>query len=327
MLWLVVGCLALGLFPTQFIQVIDPVTQQLVASGLGATVAASGWLLAPVAMERASYGPVDLSAWHRWRLCPGVSAGAQALPRPHRGARRPGTAAFPGTLRACRTRQRASASRSGRSSTRSFAWAAELPTPFDEQPRYRVTVEDHFWHWLYLPDCRRRRTPREADRPAAAGTHLRLPALQLSATLIAVLLAGEAMNLSRLALAISGNHRGTRSCAAADGLGKPMPRLAAEQICPEPVAAIPVAAQAVQQGIDAGRARLAPVSRRTLYRVRLHGSGHARSFRRSRPSCHCRPQPTPSRWSGCLPWRGCLSRWRRWTSAHLSAPSARAAKC
>src|SRR5487761_1951694 len=57
MLWLVVGCLALGLFPTQFIQVIDPVTQQLVASGLGATVAASGWLLAPVAMERASYGP------------------------------------------------------------------------------------------------------------------------------------------------------------------------------------------------------------------------------------------------------------------------------
>src|SRR5207244_7870125 len=27
----------------------------------------------------------------------------------------------------------------------------ELPTPFDAQPRYRVTVDDHFWHWLYLP--------------------------------------------------------------------------------------------------------------------------------------------------------------------------------
>ena len=27
----------------------------------------------------------------------------------------------------------------------------ELPTPFDEQPRYRVTVEDPLWHWLYLP--------------------------------------------------------------------------------------------------------------------------------------------------------------------------------
>jgi hypothetical protein len=27
----------------------------------------------------------------------------------------------------------------------------ELPTPFDTEPRYRVTVDDHFWHWLYLP--------------------------------------------------------------------------------------------------------------------------------------------------------------------------------
>ena len=27
----------------------------------------------------------------------------------------------------------------------------ELPTPFDERPRYRVVVEDHFWRWLYVP--------------------------------------------------------------------------------------------------------------------------------------------------------------------------------
>ena len=27
----------------------------------------------------------------------------------------------------------------------------ELPSPFDARPRYRVTIEDHFWHWLYLP--------------------------------------------------------------------------------------------------------------------------------------------------------------------------------
>jgi hypothetical protein len=27
----------------------------------------------------------------------------------------------------------------------------ELPSPFDAQPRYRVTFEDHFWHWIYLP--------------------------------------------------------------------------------------------------------------------------------------------------------------------------------
>jgi hypothetical protein len=27
----------------------------------------------------------------------------------------------------------------------------ELPSPFDTHPRYRVTVQDHFWRWLYLP--------------------------------------------------------------------------------------------------------------------------------------------------------------------------------
>jgi hydrogenase-4 component B len=27
----------------------------------------------------------------------------------------------------------------------------ELPSPFDAQPRYRVTIEDHFWHWVYVP--------------------------------------------------------------------------------------------------------------------------------------------------------------------------------
>jgi hypothetical protein len=32
-----------------------------------------------------------------------------------------------------------------------FRMKRELPTAFDEQPRYQVTVEDPLWHWLYLP--------------------------------------------------------------------------------------------------------------------------------------------------------------------------------
>jgi hypothetical protein len=32
-----------------------------------------------------------------------------------------------------------------------FRMTRELPSPFDEAPRYRVIVEDHIWHWLYLP--------------------------------------------------------------------------------------------------------------------------------------------------------------------------------
>jgi hypothetical protein len=35
-----------------------------------------------------------------------------------------------------------------------FRMTRELPTPFDEQPRYRVTVEDPLWYWLYLPLAR-----------------------------------------------------------------------------------------------------------------------------------------------------------------------------
>jgi hydrogenase-4 component B len=30
----------------------------------------------------------------------------------------------------------------------------ELPDPFDPAPRYRVTVDDHLWHWIYLPVAR-----------------------------------------------------------------------------------------------------------------------------------------------------------------------------
>jgi hypothetical protein len=27
----------------------------------------------------------------------------------------------------------------------------KIPTPFDKEPVYKVTIEDHFWFWLYLP--------------------------------------------------------------------------------------------------------------------------------------------------------------------------------
>jgi hypothetical protein len=31
-----------------------------------------------------------------------------------------------------------------------FGMRRELPTPFDASPRYRVTVEDPMWAWIYL---------------------------------------------------------------------------------------------------------------------------------------------------------------------------------
>ncbi len=150
MLWLVAGCIALGLLPSQFIQVIDPVTQQLVHAGLGQTVAASGWLLAPSGVERASYGPaifllgVAASFALAWLLVRRLYHGrlrrappwACGFPRPN--ARMQDTAeGFGQPIRQI--------------FEPFFRMQRELPSPFDTQPRYRVTLEDHFWHWLYLP--------------------------------------------------------------------------------------------------------------------------------------------------------------------------------
>jgi hydrogenase-4 component B len=150
MLWLVAGCIALGLLPTQFIQVIDPVTQQLVSSGLGATVAASGWLLAPVAIERASYGP----AIFLFGIAGGFALAFLLVRRFYHGASRrspPWDCGFPWQ----NARMQDTAEGFGQPIRQIFdpffRMNRELPSPFDEAPRYRVTVEDHFWHWLYLP--------------------------------------------------------------------------------------------------------------------------------------------------------------------------------
>lgn len=150
MVWLALGCVALGLLPTQFIQLIDPVTQQLIQSGLGARVASSGWLLAPNSFEQASYGPIIfllgiLACFAlAFLLVRGLYHG-----RMRRGL--PWACGFPwGTARMQDT-----AEGFGQPIRQIFepffVMRRELPTPFDERPRYRVVVEDHFWRWLYVP--------------------------------------------------------------------------------------------------------------------------------------------------------------------------------
>jgi len=144
------NCLKNGLLPVQFIQLIDPVTRQLVASGLGAQVAASGWLLAPNSLEQASYGPVIFLL--------GI-LGSFALAyllvrwfyhgRMRRG--RPWACGFPWG----NARMQDTAEGFGQPIRQIFEplflMKRDLPSPFDERPRYRVTVEDPFWRWIYLP--------------------------------------------------------------------------------------------------------------------------------------------------------------------------------
>jgi len=153
MLWLTAGCVVLGLFPNQVIALIDPVTQLLVSAGLVKTVAASGWLLVPVSIERASYAPaifllgvmfffaltyllVRRFYSGRIRRAPAWDCGY-----PWQDARMQDTAeGFGQPIRQIFEPM--------------FRMKRELPSPLDEQPRYRVTVEDPLWYWLYLPLAR-----------------------------------------------------------------------------------------------------------------------------------------------------------------------------
>lgn len=150
MLWLALGCIALGLLPAQFVQLIDPLTQQLVASGLGARTAASGWLLAPNGLAQASYGPVIFLLG----ILASFALAYLLVRRFYHGRLRrspPWACGFPwGTARMQDT-----AEGFGQPIRQIFEpfflMRRDLPTPFDEQPHYRVTVTDHFWRWLYVP--------------------------------------------------------------------------------------------------------------------------------------------------------------------------------
>jgi hydrogenase-4 component B len=150
MVWLAIGCLALGLLPVQFIHLIDPVTRRLVGAGLDERMSAGNWLLAPNSLQQASYGPVVfllgvLACFAiAWLLVRRLYHG-----RLRRGL--PWACGYPwGTARMQDT-----AEGFGQPIRQIFEpffkVHRELPTPFDDKPRYAVVIEDRFWGWLYLP--------------------------------------------------------------------------------------------------------------------------------------------------------------------------------
>ena len=150
MLWLAAGCVVLGLFPIQVIALIDPVTQLLVSAGLAQTVAASGWLLVPVSIERASYAPTIFLL--------GVMASfalAYLLVRKFYNGRTRRAAPWDCGYPWQNARMQDTAEGFGQPIRQIFEplfrMKRKLPTAFDEQPNYLVTVEDPLWYWLYLP--------------------------------------------------------------------------------------------------------------------------------------------------------------------------------
>jgi len=154
LVWLAIGCVALGLFPAHVIALIDPVTRTLVGDGIGPQVAAHGWLiLAPVDPDRASYSPLLFLL-----LMATSFALAFVLVRwlYHGRVRRaaPWDCGYP--LQTARMQDTAEGF--GQPIRQVFEpffrIERHLPTPFDKEPYYYLAAGDHFWHWLYLPVAR-----------------------------------------------------------------------------------------------------------------------------------------------------------------------------
>jgi NADH:ubiquinone oxidoreductase subunit 5 (subunit L)/multisubunit Na+/H+ antiporter MnhA subunit len=149
LIWLALGCFALGLLPTRVIGALRLVVERLSGASLQ-TAESPWWLLVPLTGRHASYSaPVFLVAMtavvmftvfmvrlfyhHHTRRAPPWDCGFGGLtPRMQdtaEGFGQPIRHIF-GAF---------------------FAMKRELPSAFDTAPRYRVTVGDGIWQGLYLP--------------------------------------------------------------------------------------------------------------------------------------------------------------------------------
>lgn len=145
--WFATASVVLGLMPAQFVKLLDRVTRTLVGDGIGA--ANHGWLLfVPVSTARASYMPAVFMLFFMacctlaWVLVRRLYHG-----RLRRSA--PWSCGFPFT----NARMQDTAEGFGQPIREIFApllrIERQLPSPFDTQPSYRVSVTDRTWSALY----------------------------------------------------------------------------------------------------------------------------------------------------------------------------------
>jgi formate hydrogenlyase subunit 3/multisubunit Na+/H+ antiporter MnhD subunit len=154
LVWLALLTLLLGVFPSTVIGIIDAATTQLLGSGLAGKVQEHGWaMLAPISPDRASYQPlvflatIVVALWvGRWLVHSfyhGRVRRSDAWDCGYffQGPRAQDTAeGFSQPIR--------------RIFEPMFRMERHFPNIRDEKPYYSVKVEDHFWHWLYLPLAR-----------------------------------------------------------------------------------------------------------------------------------------------------------------------------
>jgi NADH:ubiquinone oxidoreductase subunit 5 (subunit L)/multisubunit Na+/H+ antiporter MnhA subunit len=149
LVWLALGCITLGLLPTQVIGALRIVVEQSSGASLPNT-GAPWWLLVPLTGRRASYSAavffIALTA-----VVVLTVFGVQLFY--HRRARR--SAAWDCGFGRLNARMQDTAEGFGQPIRHIFgsffAMKRELPSPFDRAPRYRVSVGDRIWGGLYLP--------------------------------------------------------------------------------------------------------------------------------------------------------------------------------
>jgi formate hydrogenlyase subunit 3/multisubunit Na+/H+ antiporter MnhD subunit len=149
LVWFAIGCVLLGLFPVNVIAHIDPVDAMLVGSTVGGR-GGTWMLLAPVNADRSSYSPIIFLAV----IAAVVMLTIQVVHRQYHGRVRKGPAwdcGYPLQT----PRMQDTAEGFGQPIRQIFEAffriERTLPSPFDAKPQYKVALEDHFWHWLYLP--------------------------------------------------------------------------------------------------------------------------------------------------------------------------------
>jgi hydrogenase-4 component B len=154
MLWLTLGCFALGLFPVFMIGWLNKVSLALIKTGLSEEAMAAGWLwLVPTSSAQASYSPVV------FLLVIATVFGLTFIVVRHvyHGRLRradPWDCGFPAQT----SRMQDSADAFGQPIRHIFAPAyliqREIPRPDDPQPVFRQSVEDRHWYSIYLPIAR-----------------------------------------------------------------------------------------------------------------------------------------------------------------------------
>lgn len=154
LIWFAAGCVGLGLFPMAVVLLLDHVSLPLVNFTLSAAVSGSGWLLfAPVAAERASYGPLLFLLGIVGAL--GISF--LAVRAFYHGRVRRGAAwdcGYPEQT----SRMQDTAEGFGQPITQIFEpffrVRRVMPDPFSREPVYFKANEDRLWYWLYVPVVR-----------------------------------------------------------------------------------------------------------------------------------------------------------------------------